>query len=155
MMYTSIPAEVRRLNGLLTWWGLQSLADQLNRLLKEGSSNNAEIFSAANEQLTRALQEIVSARQPSELIAAQSHLVTSLRESFAAQARSWAELAQKFDACCLGTPPGAALRRPTGQVPTATDGSRPWLNPRLPSSDAPACHLALHYHRAFRYSPSE
>ncbi|MCL4765481.1 MAG: hypothetical protein KJZ80_04545 [Hyphomicrobiaceae bacterium] len=127
---TSIPAEVRRLNGLLAWWGLanhpgangmeaharqlQLLVSAANELLSEASSNHAQALSAAYEQLTRALQEFVSARQPSELIAARAHLVTSLKECFAAQARSWAELTRKLDACCSGAPHEAAAEPATG-----------------------------------------
>ena len=127
---TSIPAEVRRLNGLLAWWGLadqsrasgmeaharqlQILIGDVNKLLSQASSNNAETLIVANEQLTRALQEIVRVRQPSELIAARSHLVASLRACFAARARSWAELTRKLDACCSGAPHEAAAEPVTG-----------------------------------------
>lgn len=127
---SSIPAEVRRVNGLLAWWGLadqsrasgmeaharqlQTLIGDVNKLLSQASSNNAEELSAAKEQLTRALQVFLNVRQPSELIAARSHLVTSLRACFAARARSWAELTRKLDACCSGAPHEAAAEPAAG-----------------------------------------
>jgi len=115
----STPTGLNRMNGLLAWWGIPDLVDasgmearakqfqvlvvDLNRLFSEASSSQARALSDANEQFARALQELLSARQPSELMAAQSNLVTGLMESFTAQTRAWTELTQKLHDCCSAT----------------------------------------------------
>lgn len=116
---TSIPTGLERINGLLAWWGIPNLAEasgmeaqakrfqvlvvDLNKLFSEASTRQAQALSAANEQFASALQELLGARQPSELMAAQSSLMTGLMESFAAQTRTWTELTQKLHDCCSAT----------------------------------------------------
>jgi len=85
---TSIPAGLDRIKGLMAWWGMpavleagqieaqakrfQVLTVDLVRLFNEACSNQAQALSAANEQFARAFQDLLRARQPPELMAAQS-----------------------------------------------------------------------------------
>lgn len=143
---TSVPTGLDRMNGLLAWWGVPNAFDgsemqartkrfqvlvlDLNKLFNEASSSQAQALSAANEQFTRGLQELLSARQPPELMAAQSRLVTGLIESLAAQTRAWAELTQKLHDCCSATVREAAAEagehagRPV-PIKSQSDGERP------------------------------
>lgn len=111
---SGIPTGLDRITGLLAWWGtpleagqieaqserFQVLVVDLVKLFNEGSSNQAQALSAANERFTRAFQDLLTARQPPELMAAQSSLVIGLTESLAAQTKIWAELTQKLHDCC-------------------------------------------------------
>lgn len=114
---TASPTGLNRLNGLLAWWdvsrligvsGMEAHAKRfqivldLNKLFNEAFSSQALALSAANEQLARSLQELLSARQPPELMTAQSSLLTALMENLATQTRVWAELTQKFYEACSG-----------------------------------------------------
>ncbi|MGE0333978.1 MAG: phasin family protein [Gammaproteobacteria bacterium] len=143
---TSAPTGLDRLNGLLAWWGVPNAFDgseiqaqtmrfqvlvlDLNKLFNEASSSQAQALSAANEQFTRALQELLSARQPPELMAAQSSLVTGLIESLAAQTGAWAELTQKLHGCFSAMVRGSAAEagehagRPV-PIKSQSDGERP------------------------------
>jgi hypothetical protein len=113
---TSIPAGLDRIKGLMAWWGMpnvleasqieaqserfQVLVVDLVKLFNEASSNQAQALFAANERFTRAFQDLLSARQPPELMAAQSSLVIGLTESLAAQTKIWAELTQNLSDYC-------------------------------------------------------
>jgi len=135
------PAGRDRIKGLLAWWGTSHLANasgmeaqarqlqvllvDLNELLTEASSSQAQVSSAADEHLNRALRQLVSARQPSDLMATRSNLVTGLKESFAAQAKTWAELTRKLDDCCL-----AAARKADAEAHERGGGSVP-IRPRV------------------------
>jgi hypothetical protein len=137
---TSIPAGLERMNGLLAWWGIPDLAEasgmeaqakrfqglvvDLNRLFSEASSSQTQALSAANEQFASALQELLGARQPSDLMAAQSNLMTGLVESFAAQARNWAELTQKLHDCCSATVREAVAEAGAGASSFVPTGSQ-------------------------------
>lgn len=133
---SSILTGLDRMNGLLAWWGMPNVIDageieartkrfqvlvvDLSKLLSEASSSQAQALSAANEQFTRSLRELLGARQPPEFMAAQSDLVTGFMESLAAQTKAWAELTQKLHACCSAMTHEAAPetgRRPPGAVP--------------------------------------
>lgn len=112
---TSIPTGLDRVKGLIAWWGISNVLDSaqveaepkqyqllvvdLVKLFDEAAANQAQLLSAANEQFTRAFQELLRARRPPELMAAQSSLVIAFLESLAAQNKIWAELAQKVCAC--------------------------------------------------------
>jgi len=104
------------MNGLLAWWGIPgaegcaidartrrtlALVGHLNEVLREASSRQSEALCAANDEYIRALQAMLKARQPAELITAQSRIVSAFMECFAAQTRAWAELAQKL--CANGS----------------------------------------------------
>lgn len=143
---SSIPMGLDRMNGLLAWWGIPNIIDasemeartkrfqvlvvDLNKLFSEASSTQAQAFSVANEQFTRDLQDLLSARQPSELMAAQSSLVTGLIGSLAAQTKAWAELTQKLHDCCSAMAHEAAPEtggRAAGPVParSQSEAERP------------------------------
>jgi hypothetical protein len=112
----SIPAGLDRIKGLMSWWGMpsvlgagqieaqgqrfQGLVVDLVKLFNEASSNQAQALFAANEQFTRAFQDLLRAREPPELMAAQSSLVIGLMQSLAAQTKIWAELTQKLSDYC-------------------------------------------------------
>lgn len=134
---TSVPTGLDRMNGLLAWWGVPNAFDgsemqvrtkrfqvlvlDLNKLFNEASSSQARALSVANEQFTRALHEHLSARQPPELMAAQSRLVTGLMESLAVQTKTWAQLTQKLHDCCLAAAREAAAEageRPASKAST-------------------------------------
>jgi hypothetical protein len=113
---TSIPAGLDRIKGLMSWWGMpnvleagqieaqgkrfQGLVVDLVTLFNEASSNQAQALSASNERFTRAFQDLLRAREPPELMAAQSSLVIGLMQSLAAQTKIWAELTQKLSDYC-------------------------------------------------------
>lgn len=138
------PQNLDRLSGLTAWWGVPNIANaraidvrakryqgfvaDLNRLFSEASSRQAQALAAANQQFAGALQDILSARQPPELIAAQSGLVKGLMESMAVQAKSWAELTWKIQGCCAAMvhETAAETRERAGQtkggeLPSRTD----------------------------------
>ena len=104
------------MNGLLAWWGIPgaegcaidartrrtlALVGHLNEVLREASSRQSEVLCAANDEYIRALQAMLKARQPAELITAQSRIVSAFMECFAAQTKACAELAQKL--CANGS----------------------------------------------------
>ena len=113
---TRIPAGLDRIKGLMSWWGMpnvleagqieaqgkrfQGLVVDLVTLFNEASSNQAQALSASNERFTRAFQDLLRAREPPELMAAQSSLVIGLMQSLAAQTKIWAELTQKLSDYC-------------------------------------------------------
>lgn len=138
---SNIPTGLDRMNGLLAWWGMpnaidagemetrnrrfQILVADLSKLLTETSSSQVEALTVANEQFARALHDLLSARQPPELMAAQSSLVTGLIESLAAQTRAWAELTQKLHDCCsalVREAPADGRDRPRRPLPVKPQG---------------------------------
>jgi hypothetical protein len=78
-----------------------ALVGDLKEVLREASSRQSEALCAANDEYIRALQAMLKARQPAELITAQSRIVSALMECFAAQTKAWAKLAQKL--CANGS----------------------------------------------------
>ena len=100
----------------MAWWGMpnvleagqieaqgqrfQVLVVDLVKLFNEASSNQAQALSASNERFTRAFQDLLRAREPPELMAAQSSLVIGLMQSLAAQTKIWAELMQNLSDYC-------------------------------------------------------
>ncbi len=112
----SIPTGMDRMNGLLAWWGMPNVVDpselealtkrchalvvELNHLFNDASSGQAQALSTANEEYARALQELLSVRQPAEFMSAQSRLVMGVMEHLAAQTGAWADLSQKLYDCC-------------------------------------------------------
>ena len=107
---------LHRMNGLLAWWGIPgaegcaidartrrtlALVGHLNEVLREASSRQSEALCAANDEYIRALQAMLKARQPAELITAQSRIMSAFMECFAAQTKAWAELTQKL--CANGS----------------------------------------------------
>ena len=113
---TSIPAGLDRIKGLMAWWGMPNVVEagqieaqgkrfqvlmvDLVKLFNEASSNQAQALCASNERFTRAFQDLLRAREPPELMAAQSSLVIGLMRSLAAQTKIWAELTQKLSDYC-------------------------------------------------------
>lgn len=77
----------------------QAFATSVNRLFFEASLARAQSLKATNERNIRYFQDLFSARQPSELIEAQSNLLAGVIESFTQQTRSWTELTQKLFDC--------------------------------------------------------
>lgn len=112
---SSIPTKHDLVNSLSSWWGLsklvntgniesrlekfQALKTEMNRLFFEASSAQARSLKAANEQSIRYFQDIFGARQPSELIEAQSNLVEGFIENFTAQTRTWMEWTRELQDC--------------------------------------------------------
>lgn len=136
------PVGPDRVKGLLAWWGLpnigreagleaqtnrlQAMVVDLNDLFREALSSQARAVSAADEQLTSALQDFLSAQRPPELVAAQSRLVTLLLSSVAAQAKALAELTQKVCNTCGVMVGEAAIESPKhsgSDLPTRARGA--------------------------------
>ncbi len=113
---TSNPVGMNRMDGLLAWWGFpdaidnneleaqanrcQALVVELNELFRNASSRQTQALSTANEEFSRALRELVSAREPGEVMAAQSSLLMALVSELVAQTGAWAELSQRLYDCC-------------------------------------------------------
>lgn len=107
-----IPTEQDRMNILSSWWGLpntinagdmesrvkkfQALKGDINRLLQEASSRQTEALKAANERSIGYFQDFFAARQPFELMKAQSNIVRGFMESLADQTKSWLDLTQRL-----------------------------------------------------------
>lgn len=112
---SSIPTKQDLVNSLSSWWGLsklintgniesrfekfQALKTEMNRLFHEASSAQAQSLKTANERSVRYFQDIFGARQPSQLIEAQSNLVEGFIENFTAQTRTWMELTRELQDC--------------------------------------------------------
>jgi hypothetical protein len=138
---TSIPAGLDRIKGLMAWWGMpnvleagqieaqgkrfQVLVVDLVKLFNEASSNQAQALSASNEWFTRAFQDLLRAREPPELMAAQSSLVIGLMQSLAAQTKIWAELTQKLHNSCLAMVREAAAKTGEHVGRSESDAERP------------------------------
>lgn len=145
---TNMSMGLNRMNGLLAWWGIpntigadaiearskrfQLLVAELSTLFSDASSSQVQAISDTNDRFSQALQELLSARQAPELMAAQSNLVVGLIESLTAQTQAWAELTQKLHTCCAAAVRDAAIetseraalagaqsdtRRPAGKEP--------------------------------------
>ena len=138
----NLPLGWDRVSGLLAWWGMpgtidagetnhadrtQALVGELNKLVQEASSQQMQTLSEANEQFTQALREFLSARQPSDLMAAQARLVTGFMESAAAQAGAWATLTQELHSCCSAMVQAAGTDAVGRSVPLEppSDAARP------------------------------
>ena len=137
-----------RFNALLTWWGVPSginfgtiegptkhsqlLASDLCQAFNEASSCQIKPLFATNERLACSLQDILRSRQPHELTAAQSNLVTGLLESIAAQTKTWADLTQKVHGCC------ATMVRETAEEAAKQVGSAAPAAPARSEAERPA-----------------
>lgn len=104
-----------RLNGLMQWWGLsgpveqggfevqtkrhQVLITELNNIASETSNYQFETLRTTSDQIALLLQELLRARAPQEMLAAQSDIVAGLLESLVVQTKVWAELTQKMHDC--------------------------------------------------------
>lgn len=111
----NFPTEQNHVTGLPFWWGLpktinasdiesrvkkfQVLKGDINKLFHEASSRQAQALKTANERSIGYFQDLFAARQPSELMSAQSNIVTSFMESLADQTKSWLELTRKLQDC--------------------------------------------------------
>jgi hypothetical protein len=107
---------LERLNALFNWWGMpnsgaganieaqikrfQSFAADLQRTYGEAYSAQLKALYTANERLARSFQELAHCRQPQEVIAAESNILATLLEGASLQAKTWADVTQKIQACC-------------------------------------------------------
>ncbi len=107
-----IPAEQNRMNILSSWWGLpktinasdmesrvkklQALKGDINKLLQEASSSQAQALKSASERSIGYFQDFFAARQPFELMKAQSNIVRGFMESLADQTKSCLDLTQRL-----------------------------------------------------------
>jgi hypothetical protein len=105
-----------RFAGLLTWWGmpdamkpgpydasikrLQSFVSDLQSAYGEAYGKQMEGIFSANEHFARAVQDLMQSRQPADVVAAESALMTALVEEAASQAKGWVELVEKVRDCC-------------------------------------------------------
>lgn len=114
----NFPTELNHVTGLPSWWGLSKLINtgdmesslkkfqaiktdmnrlfHMNRLFQEASSAQAQSLKAVNERSIGYFQELFDARQPSELMKAQSNIITAFIEGLSDQTRTWLELTQKM-----------------------------------------------------------
>jgi hypothetical protein len=131
------------MNGLLAWWGIPGVSEasdmnarvkrtlalvaDLNKIYREASSRQCEALSAANEEYVRALQQLLSARRPAEVVSAQSSLLSALVECFATQSRTWAELTQELGECCsaIAREDGNAARERIAPSPPSKSQRQP------------------------------
>lgn len=132
---TSIPNGLDRMNGLLAWWGMPSVADagefesqakrcqalvvELNKLFLDATSGQTQALSEANEEFGRTLRDLLSAREPAELMSAQSRLATALMQTLATQTRAWADLSQQLYDCCMAVVGETATEAAKGAVSKA------------------------------------
>lgn len=105
-------------------------ATAIRAFLERAKLHGSDIGTVAMGQVVQAGAKMNPARQPPELMAAQSRLVTGLIESLAAQTRAWAELTQKLHDCCSATVREAAAEagEPAGRpvpIKSHSDGERP------------------------------
>lgn len=124
---------------LLAWWGkttgndldgfearfkrFQDFAADLQRASAEAASNEiGEIF-GARDRFMESMRELVQSKDPEELLAAQAGIAASYFNVLAAQARRWANFAEKAHSCCaeLAHDVIKTSRRPTKE----TDESKP------------------------------
>jgi hypothetical protein len=105
-----------RITGLLAWWGvaganqaremsgqvsrIAALGAELNHHFREVSFRQSEALTAANEEIIRPLQMLVSARQPADVISAQLHILKGLTGNLEAQSRAWADFSDRLHECC-------------------------------------------------------
>ncbi len=110
-----ISAGLKRINGLLAWWRIpdffeasqmealakrsQVLIVDLVKLFNEASSDQGQALFASNDRFTCVFQDLLKARQPQDLMVAQSSLLMGLMQSLAAQTKIWAVLTQKLSDC--------------------------------------------------------
>jgi hypothetical protein len=121
-----------RFAGLLSWWGMTDPAQagpyeaRLKRLQKfvaelqgaygEAYGRQMEAMFSANEHFARAAQDLMRSRKPSDVVAAESALMSALMEEAAAQAQAWSELVQKLTDCCTAA---ATETRRSAAAPSA------------------------------------
>ena len=135
-------AATDRFAGLLSWWGmtgpaegrpyearlkrLQKLVAELQGAYGEAYGRQVEAMFAANEHFARAVQDLMRSRTPSDVVAAESALMSALMEEAAAQARGWSQLVQKLTECCTtaATEPQRSAAQ-AASVPAAAPPSRP------------------------------
>lgn len=108
----NIPTEMNPFNGLRSFWGqsgifntaemeslfkkFQAHRADMNKLVQDASARQTQALKAASERSVRYFQDLFSARQPLELIEAQSNIVSDIMENFTGQTRGWLELTQRL-----------------------------------------------------------
>lgn len=128
---TTASAGMEQLLGLFPRWGVPTMFDpgefeartngarllaaDLSKLLSEVVSSQVQTILAGNQQFSRDMQVFLSARQPSELMAAQSALVTDALQGASAQIKAWIDFTQRAHDCC-----SAAIRETVRETVPAT-----------------------------------
>jgi len=108
----NIPSAMNPFNGLRSYWGqsgifntaeMESLFKKfqthkvdMNKLVQDASAHQAQALKAASERSVRYFQDLFGARQPLELIEAQSSIVSDIMENFTGQTQSWLEMTQRL-----------------------------------------------------------
>jgi hypothetical protein len=140
--HDSITAGLNRLNALFAWWGVPSadsgstdtkmrgfqvFASDLQRAYAEACSEQVQAMLTMNKRIMRVLQDVPRCRRPRDVIAVQASFLAAVGDGMSQQAKSWAELAQKFQDCS-----GAAAREVTHEVRRPATAS----SPAEPSAEA-------------------
>lgn len=108
----NIPAAMNPFNGLRAFWGQSGIFNtsemesifkkfqahnaDMSKLVQDASARQTQALKAASERSIRYFQDLFGARQPLELIEAQSSIVSDIMENFTGQTRSWLELTQRL-----------------------------------------------------------
>lgn len=145
-----------RLSALFTWWGVpaatgngsldrqmkccQAFASDLQKAYGDTCSRQMEAALAANDRISRSLQDFLRCRQPQDVIAAQSNVFATVLEEVSSQAKVWAELTQKVQDCCAAMARETAaelVTRPKEGAETKSP-ARPAQSPARDASRQPA-----------------
>ena len=113
---SSVTKGLDRLNALFAWWGVpaaggnrsldrqmtccQAFASDLQKVYGDAWSRQMDVVFAANERISRSLQEFLHCRQPQDVVAAESNVLATVLEGVSSQAKNWADLAQNVQGCC-------------------------------------------------------
>lgn len=112
-MAESIAGNLKRVNALLTWWGIpnvsgigaateqikrfQKLAADLQTIYGEASRLQLKTLLAANEEMARTFSEMLRIRATKDLLSAESSLVANLSENLSLQTKTWTEMSEKLN----------------------------------------------------------
>jgi hypothetical protein len=112
-MAESIAGNLKRVNALLTWWGIpnvngigaateqikrfQKLTADLQTIYGEASRLQLKTLLAANEEMARTFSEMLRIRATEDLLGAESSLVANLSENLSLQTKTWTEMSEKLN----------------------------------------------------------
>lgn len=112
-----IAAGLKRMHALLTWWGapaigaangtdapmkrLQRFAENLQAVYGSASERHIQALQSTGEEVSNVLTGLLQARQPQDLIAAESKLLAAVLEGGSRNVRNWTEATQKIHECCV------------------------------------------------------
>jgi hypothetical protein len=112
-MAESIAGNLKRVNALLTWWGIpnvngigaatvqikrfQKLAADLQAMYGEASRLQLKTLLAANEEMARTFSEMLRVRAMKDLVGAESSLIANLSENLSLQTKTWTQMSEKLN----------------------------------------------------------